>query len=261
MIFNSLNTNDSIALTLIMPVHNEGVRVIPAITTLAFTVKVPLQLLIVYDDNDDVTIQVVKEMITVFPNIVLLQNKYSRIIGAIKTGFEHNQSKIVGIWVSYHVDPYGLVNDMYELAHRGCQLVSGNRFNKLKRFSRGNPMKKLLSRGGNFILNRLIGMPLGDITTSLKLYTKDFIIENPIETVDSGGWALSSELAIKACIRGVRVGEVEFKPQNTSMINGISNFRVFAQLDQYLHWLRLGIKHRHVIRKNYANGKYFFKHI
>ena len=141
---------------------------------------------------------------------------------------------------------------MYEkIINENCDLVSGNRFNKIKRISRGNPLKKILSRTGNYLLNRIIGIPLGDITTSLKLYKKDFITSTPIETEISGGWSLNTELVVKGAIKGVKFGEIEFLPENTNIINGVSNFKVFKQLSFYLKWLYLGYKNRFNIKSNY----------
>jgi len=254
-LYNSLADTEDVKLTLIMPVHYEGVNVIPTITTLAYTTLIPLEILVVYDKEDDPTFEVIRRMQGVFPNLVLVKNKYRKAIGAIKTGIEVNTTDIVGIWVSYHVDPHGLINSMYHLCSSGCHLVSGNRFNKVQRVSRGNILKKLLSRAGNYILNRAIGMPLGDITTSIKMYNRGFLLKNPIKTTKSGGWSLSAELAVKACIEGVKVGEVEFGPENTNMINGVTNFKVFAQLDQYIRWLRLGLRNARIIKANYADGE------
>lgn len=238
-------------LTLVMPVRGEGVRVIPAISTLAFTIRVPFELLVVYDREDEPTVSVVRGFEHFFPNMRLVRNTRSGVVGAIRTGFDAAVADVVGVWVSYHVDPFGLVNDMFLKIEQGCDLVSGNRFNRIKRVSRGNPIKKLLSRAGNWTLNRLIGVPLGDITTSMKLYRKSFLKENPIETTSAGGWALSTELAVKAAIQGRPMAEVEFLPQNVNMIHGVTNFRVFGQLDQYLKWLWVGIKNRKRIRSHY----------
>lgn len=257
MPFNALELNKKSYLTLVMPVLNEGVRVIPTISTLAFTVKVPLNLIIVYDNPDDNTIPVLRDLLEIFPNISLIRNRGKGVIGAISTGFEFSETEIIGVWIPYHVDPYGLINKMYDLANNGCSLVSGNRFNKVKRITRGSMVKKLLSRGGNYVLNRIIGVPFGDVTTSIKLYNKKFLDKTPIETKLSGGWALSTELAIKASVGGYKLGEVEFMPENTNIIRGVSNFKVFKQLDQYIKWLFYGFKNRRLIINNYANKKNF----
>ncbi len=251
MIYNALNHSEKSRLSIVMPILNDGVGVIPVITTLAFTVEVPFELVVIYDSENDPTINVIKDFRYLFPSIKLFRNMMPGVINAVKTGFENCESDYICVWVSYAVDPYGLINEMYRKALDGCDLVSGNRFNKIKRVSRGNPIKKILSRGGNYILNRLIGIPLGDITTSCKLYRKSFLRENPIETQFSGGWALSTELAVKAAIAGYKLGEVEFLPQNANLIHGISNFKVFTHLDQYIKWLYLGFKNRKIIRKNY----------
>jgi dolichol-phosphate mannosyltransferase len=251
MINNALNHSDKSQLSLVMPVLDEGARVIPVIATLAYTVKVPLELIAVYDSDDSSTKKVIEDLKIYFPNVKLVRNHGTGVIKAIQSGFGNCESDIVGIWTPYHVDPFGVVNEMYDLVAGGYDLVSGNRFNKVKRFSRGNPIKKLLSRTGNYLLNRLIGIPLGDITTNAKLYRKKVLREIPIETKRSGGWAMVTELAVKSAIKGYRITEIEFLPQNVNMIHGISNFKVFKHLDQYVKWLWYGFKNRKVIKKNY----------
>lgn len=255
MIYNALNQKEPCKLSLVMPVLNEGVRVIPAIATLAYTVKVPLELVVVYDTENNPTVAVIKELQCYFPKIKLVKNLAKGVIKAIETGFDDCESDLVGIWVSYHVDPFGVVNQMYELVAQGMDFVSGNRFNKIKRVSRGNPIKKLLSRTGNYVLNRLIGIPLGDITTNIKLYKKSVLKQIPIETKTSGAWAMITELTVKAAIKGYKLAEVEFLPDNVNLIHGISNFRVFKHLDQYVKWLWLGIKNRKIIKNNYRSLK------
>lgn len=242
-------------ISLVMPVLNDGARIIPAICTLAFTVKYTFELIVVYDLDEDTSLPFVKMLQEKFDFIRLEKNQGKRVIGALQTGFDAAESDVVGIWLPYHVDPFGLINKMYEkMVHEQCVVVSGNRFNKVKRISRGSTIKKLLSRGGNYLLNRIIGIPFGDITTSIKLYKKDFINETPIETKITGGWSFNTELAVKAAIKGVKLGEVEFLPENTNIITGVSNFKVFKQLDYYLKWLNLGFKNRKVIMKNYPRN-------
>lgn len=240
--------------SLVMPVLNEGERIIPAIATLGLSIKYPFELIIIYDNDNDCTLPIIKELQLNFDFIKIKKNNGKKVIGAIKTGFESASCSVVGIWLPYHVDPFGLINKMYEkIRDENCILVSGNRFNKIKRISRGNPLKKILSRTGNYLLNRIIGIPLGDITTSIKLYQKDFILSTPIETDTAGGWSLNTELVVKGAIKGVKFGEIEFLPENSNIINGISNFKVFKQLSFYLKWLYFGYKNRTVIKSNYNN--------
>jgi len=148
------------------------------------------------------------------------------------------------------VDPYGMLNKMYDLILSGCDVVSANRFMKVKRYNRGGLIKKILSRGGNFILWKLVGSPFGDTTTSIKMYRKSFLLKYPIETERAGGWALSLELAIKASMYGYKLGELVLTPLNINLIQGLSNFKVFKFLPHYFKWVLFGLRNRRKISEN-----------
>lgn len=246
------NTDSKKILTLIMPVFNEGDAVIPVIATLFLTVHYPFKLIIVYDLPDDVTIKTVEKLQQYFPDLYLVQNKWGRgVLNAIKTGFIYADTPYVGIWVSYHLDPFGILNDMVEKMENGCDLVSANRFTADKTRARGNTIKKLLSQGGNIVLNKIIGMPITDVTTSIKVYRKSLLDSLEIETVVNGGWAVSSELAIKAAIKGYKLAEIPLEAKNINLIHGLTKFRVLRQLPEYFRWLFIGWKNRKLIKSHF----------
>lgn len=77
------------------------------------------------------------------------------------------------------------------------------------------------------------------------------IDELGMDTVVAGGWAVSSELAIKAAIKGYRMAEIPLERKNINLIHGITNFKVLKQLPTYFRWLFLGWKNRKLIRDHY----------
>ncbi len=244
------NTNDKL-LTLIMPVYNEGDAVIPVISTLFLTVKYPFKIIVVYDLPDDPTILTVQRLQEVFRDIYLMRNEFGRgVLNAIKTGLRNADTQYVGIWISYHVDPFGILNRMVEKMEEGFDMLSASRFSYETIKARGSTFKRLLSYIGNNILNKVIGMPITDITTSLKVYRKSLLDDIEIETLVNGGWALSSELAIKSAIKGYRLAEVPLETKNVNLIHGITNFKVFRQLPEYFRWLYLGWRNRKIIKEN-----------
>ncbi len=246
---------DEKILTLVLPVYNEGDAVIPVISTLFLTVRYPFKLFVVYDSPDDVTVTTIRKLQKYFGDLYLVQNEWNRgVLNAIKTGFQHSDTKYVGIWVSYHLDPFGILNDMIEKLEKGCDLVSANRFAVDSDRARGNPVKKMFSYAGNIVMNRIIGMPISDVTTSIKVYRKSLLDSLQIETVVNGGWAVSSELAIKAAIQGYRLDEIQLEKKNINLIHGLTNFRVLKQLPTYFQWLFLGWKNRKLI-KSHLNNK------
>jgi glycosyltransferase involved in cell wall biosynthesis len=241
-------TNDKI-LTLVLPVYNEGDAVIPVIATLFLTVRYPFKIVVVYDLPTDKTVPTVEKMQKYFENLYLVQNELGRgVLNAIKTGLQHADTRYVGIWLAYHLDPFGILNDMVLKLEEGCDLVSANRFTVESKRARGHYIKKLMSYGGNIVLNRIIGMPISDVTTSIKVYRKSLLDDLEIETVVNGGWAVSSELAIKAAIKGCRLGEAPLERKNINLIHGLTNFKVLKQLPTYFHWLYLGWKNRKLIK-------------
>jgi glycosyltransferase involved in cell wall biosynthesis len=255
---NGHKIRDDKILTLVLPVYNEGEAVIPVISTLFLTIRYPFKLFVIYDSPDDKTIVTIKKLQRLFKDIYLIQNEWRRgVLNAIKTGFKHVDTPYVGIWVAYHVDPFGVLNDMVEKLENGYDLVSANRFTVEGRRARGNPIKKLLSYGGNMTLNKVIGMPISDVTTSIKVYKKSLLDDFKIETVVNSGWAMSMEIAIKAAIKGYRLAEIPLEKKNINLIHGITQFKVLKQLPEYLRWLFFGWKNRKLIKENnkiYSGG-------
>ncbi len=238
-------------LTLILPVYNEGDAVIPVISTLFLTVRYPFKIFVVHDSPDDITVPTVKNLQKYFDDIYLVRNEWNRgVLNAIKTGFKNADTPYVGVWVAYHLDPFGIINSMIEKLENGCDLVSANRFTVDNTRARGNSIKKLLSYGGNIVLNKIIGMPISDITTSIKVYRRSMLDSLEIETVVNGGWAVSSELTIKAAIKGYRMDEIPLEKKNITLVHGLTNFKVLKQLPTYFHWLYLGWKNRKLIRSH-----------
>jgi glycosyltransferase involved in cell wall biosynthesis len=243
-------------LTLVLPVYNEGDAVIPIIATLFLTVRHPFKILVIYDSPDDVTVRTVEKLQPFYPDLFLMKNEWGRgVLNAIKTGFKHSDTPYIGIWLAYHLDPFGIVNDMIVKLDAGYDLVSANRFTVDSKRARGNYIKKLFSSAGNMVLNRIIGMPISDVTTSIKIYRKSLLDDVKIETVVNGGWSVSSELAIKAAIKGYRLAEIPLERKNINLIHGLSNFKVLKQLPTYFRWLFLGWKNRKLIKSYLGDHK------
>lgn len=253
MMTKAETTDNEKLLTLIMPVYNEGDAVIPVISTLFLTIKHPFKIFVVHDSPDDPTVKTVKKLQKHFKDVHLVQNDWDRgVLNAIKTGFRKADTPYVGVWVAYHLDPFRILDDMLEKMENGCDLVSANRFTIDSSRARGNTIKKLFSKGGNIVLNKIIGMPISDITTSIKVYRQTMLDKMEIETVVNGGWAVNAELAIKAAIGGFRMDEIHLEKKNMTLVNGLTNFKVLKQLPTYFQWLYLGWKNRKLI-KSYHN--------
>src|SRR5512140_482227 len=74
-------------LTIVMPVWNEGERVVPTIRALAAAVRTPFELLVVHDMPDDTTVPVVERLSAEVPGLRAHRNELGRgVLNAMKAG-------------------------------------------------------------------------------------------------------------------------------------------------------------------------------
>ena len=238
-------------LTLVVPVLNDGNLVIPSIATLKLTLRTPFEVLFVHEDDRDPTLPAIQKLQEHFDGIRLVLNTGRRgVIPSIRTGLASVRTPFVGIWIAYHVDPHGVVDRMMDVARDGYELVSTSRFKAEGFVARGSFPKRLLSFAGNLFLHRIVGMPISDITTSLKIYRKSALDQISTQTTVDGGWAFNAELSIKMAIAGYRLAEVPLERKNLNLMYGVSHFRVLRYLPEYLRWLIHGLRNRHKIRNS-----------
>jgi len=236
------------ALTLIMPVFHDGRRVVPVVTSLFGTVDRELHLLAIYDHPDDPTCPVLTELQQQFPGLVPLRNRYgSGAFNAVRTGLAQARDEYVGIWMSYHVDPEGRINAMLRLMDGGCDLVSAHRAPGQLRQGRGSLARNALSRVGNGALSRIAGLPIRDVSTSVKIFRKSALDRIDTETSEEYGWSALVEWTLKMARDGRRMAEVRFGPQNLQFVSRESNFRVRQQLRSYLKWYGFALANRRAV--------------
>jgi len=241
------------SLTLLIPVFNDGDRVIPVITTLFHTVNHELIIIAIYDSEDDPTYSTLLRLAKIYPNLRVVKNHWKNGgLNAIKTGLEETQSEYVGIWVSYHIDPMGKINDMLELMDQGYDMVSADRFDANAPHSRGGVIKKLVSRIGNSVVSNMLSIPVNDLSTSIKIFRKSCLEKIETETTAGFGWSVIVEWTIKMALQGNKIGQVAFGQENLNFLHSDSNFKLTKQVTAYFKWLQFGFKNRKIIRSNYS---------
>ena len=236
-------------ISIIIPVFNDGPNIIPVISTLIFTIKREYELIIVYDYDDDITLRNLKHY-SEYNNILVLPNEFGAgAINAVKTGINYVKYDYVMIWMSYHIDPYGKINDMLAMMDRGADLVSANRFKTSLSHGRDNRVKNVISRYGNLLFKVLTHGILCDVTTSIKIFRtkklKNIIEElNPIQ-----GWSILVEWTFKFMTNGYVVDQIDFNENNLQFMYRKSNFKLKQQLKSYLSCIILAVRNRKKIKR------------
>lgn len=227
-------------LSIVMPVYNEGEVIAKTINGVEAAVKIPHELLIVYDMDEDSTVPPVKKLQKKYKSLKLVKNIYGRgALNALKTGIEKATGDAVCIMMADLTDEPKVVNQMMEKFNNGYDLVAASRYMKGGHQIGGPLIKQVLSRGAGLSLHYLIGIPTHDATNSFKLYRNSFLKKNKIES--DGGFELGIELCLKAYFDGWKITEV---PTTWTYLAKESRFMLKKWLPKYLNWYLWAISQR-----------------
>lgn len=242
--------NELSMLSVVCPVYNEADNIERLLDELRTKVSVPMDVLIVYDMDDDNTLPVVYNIADKYPfKIKLIKNIYGHgALNAIKTGFEKSQNEAVLVVMADLSDDLTVVDEMYRLITlEGYDIVCGSRYMPGGRQIGGPIIKRTLSRLAGISLHYLTGLPTHDVTNSFKMYSQKIIKEFKVES--KGGFEIGMELVVKAFVTGRKI--TELPTIWTDRKSGQSRFRMWKWLPNYLKWYFYTFK-KFIKRKNFV---------
>ena len=224
-------------ITIIIPINYNGPKLYPVISTLIFTIKTKYQIIAVYDHDDDVSHPTLDRIIYSNNNITKLKNKYGEgPITAVRTGLNSAKYEYFIVWMSYHLDPEGKLNEMIEIMNSGANLVSANRFSSRYSHGRGSKLKLIMSKYGNFFLKIITKSNMSDFTTSIKIFrTEDLKKFNKKINFDYPGWSVITFWTLQILNEEMKYEEVDFGENNLQFIFGKSNFNIFKSIRGYIN--------------------------
>jgi glycosyltransferase involved in cell wall biosynthesis len=228
-------------LTAVMPVWNEGERVVPTIRAFAASVRAPYELLVVHDMPEDTTVPVVERLGPEIPGLRSHHNTLGPgVLNAMKAGMAAARAPYVLVTMSDGSDEYADVDRMIALARSGADVVAASRYMRGGRQVGGPRLKRLLSRAAGLSLHWFAGVPIHDATSNFKLYSRRFLDATPIES--TAGFELAIELSVKATLQGRRLAEVPTTWRDRT--GGESRFRLRKWLPHYLRWYGVAFRGR-----------------
>jgi len=215
-----------------MPVYNEGEVIDKTTRSVESSVKIPHELLIIYDMDEDTTVPQVLKLQKKFPNVKLVKNIYGRgALNALKTGLKKARGEAVCVMMADLTDDPKVLNKMVEKFDQGYDLAAASRYMKGGRQIGGPLVKQIMSRVAGISLHYLVGLPTYDATNSFRLYSRKFLDKTKIES--NGGFELALELTVKAHFGGYKVTEV---PTIWTYLAKESRFYMRKWIPKYLKW-------------------------
>jgi len=225
----------SLPLSVVVPVYNEEKHIEPLLENIrVHTADLPLEVLVIYDFEEDSTLPVVSRIRGDFPfSIRLVRNRYGRgALNAIRTGLEEGSGEAAVVLMADLSDDLSVLKRMHELIRDGYDLVCGSRYMKGGAQIGGPLIKKTMSRLAGVSLHHLTGIPTLDVTNSFKMYSRRLLDHVNVES--RGGFEIGMEIAVKAFLEGFRITEVPSVWRDRE--HGKSRFRTAAWLPRYLKW-------------------------
>jgi dolichol-phosphate mannosyltransferase len=218
---------------------------------LSAIVDVPCEILVIYDSLDDNSIPVVKKIQKTHPQIKSVQNKLGKgIFNAIKAGINNARGDYIFITAADDIGPVMAIEDMLELMRQGCKLVSCTRYAHGGRVLGGSAIGRPLSKIANKLFYWTACSALTDSTIGIKMFDHDIFNQIKLES-EPIGFAFAFELAIKAQIAGMKLGEVPIVSLNR--LYGKSSFAFGTWVKEYSKWFLYGLKNYNKLRKNRKN--------
>jgi glycosyltransferase involved in cell wall biosynthesis len=216
-----------------MPVYREGASISSRLAIVCAELAADAELLVVYDIEDDPTVAYVRDVAASDGRVRPVHNTVGRgPANAIRFGFAASRAQVVVVTMADGSDDASHVMALARLVQDGAAVAAASRYTAGGRQEGGPFLKRTLSRLAGWTLHVFARVPIHDVTSAFKAYSKSFIDSVSIES--TGGFEITLELVAKA--HRLRLPMAEIPTVWHDRTEGSSNFRLAKWLPSYLRW-------------------------
>lgn len=219
-------------LSIAIPAHNEEENIGQVIEQIESKIKFPFDLIVVNDHSVDRTAEIVSGLTKKYDNLMLVENKLTGgFANAVKTGLLNAKTDVVVPVMGDLCDDLGTIPLMFAKIAEGFDVVCGSRYIKSGARIGGSKVKGFFSFFVGLTMAIFTGIPTRDVANAFKMYRKQVIDSMNIE---STGFEISMEMALKAYFKGFKVTEVPTIWRERE--KGKSSFKMFNLTPNYSRW-------------------------
>ncbi len=221
-------------LSVIIPAYNEEQNLpetIDGILAALRRERIAFEIVIVNDNSQDLTRQLIVDRMRVDPELVVVDNPPPGGFGrAIRTGLQSFRGDAVAIMMADHSDdPEDLVRCFRKLGE-GYDCVFGSRFREGSTVTSYPPLKLTVNRAVNTLLRLLFMVSCNDLTNAFKVYRRSAI--EGLGPLQASHFNITIELSLSCVIRGYRIAEIPINWYGRTW--GVSNLKLSAMGRRYL---------------------------
>jgi len=225
-------------LTVVVPAHNEEENICNVISSIEDKLNFPFELVVVNDHSLDGTAGIVLDLAKKYSNINLVENSLAPgFANAIRTGLDSVKTEVVVPVMGDLCDDLGTIPLMFDKIKEGFDVVCAGRYIKGGGRIGGSKVKGFFSFFVGRTMSMFTGIPARDVANAFKMYRREVIQSINIE---STGFEISMELALKAYFNGFKITEVPTVWRERE--KGKSSFKMFNLTPNYFRWYLWAIK-------------------
>jgi dolichol-phosphate mannosyltransferase len=219
--------------SIIIPVYNEGERILTCLGRILREVTLPCEVLVVHDFPEDTTVAYVQKMAEEDPRVRAVLNTYGRgPANAIRFGIDAAAAPVAVVTMADGSDDPRQIDELARLVDRGVAVAAASRYMPGGQQVGGPRIKRLMSRWAGKSLHLLARVGTRDATNSFKAYSTDFVREVGIDS--RCGFEIGLELTAKATRLRLPVAELPTIWLDRQL--GESRFDLARWMPSYLRW-------------------------
>lgn len=222
-----------IPLEIVIPIYNEGDKVIKLLNMFNSFVKNKFRVLLCYDNEKDNIFEYKNELKNYKFEIVMVKNSFTGPCHAIKQGLLYSDSDCVIVFPADDFLNINLIDQMYSLYKNGNDVVVPSRFMKGGSMIGCPIIKEILVRSASIILFYFSNIGVRDATNGFRLFSRNLL--NKVNIESSKGFAYSLELLAKSKKLGMQSCELPAKWEEREF-KSKSRFKLLYWLPEYLRW-------------------------
>ena len=228
---------DKAPLDIIIPIYNEGDKVLKLLSTFQDIVKTRIRVLLCYDHEDDNVFHYKDDLSKLNFNVVFVKNPSSGPCAAIKEGLFYGESECVIVYPADDFLNVKIIDKMYFAFKEKNDIVVASRFIKGGSMKGCPLIKSILVRVASTTLFILSSIPVKDASNGFRLFSRHLL--NLVDIESKVGFAYSLELLAKCNRLKLKIHEIPAQWEERS--EGSSRFKIFKWLPEYLKWYFYGL--------------------
>jgi len=220
--------------SVLIPAYNEQENIIPTLESLAEALRaesIPFELLVVNDNSTDDTAQVITRKSEEIGEIRLVHNTPPGGLGrAIRCGLNHFSGDVLAVVMADSSDHPEDVVRCYRKIEEGYDCVFGSRFIQGSKVTHYPPVKLVVNRIVNKVMQLLFLTHHNDLTNAFKVYRRH-VIES-ILPLQAAHFNITIEMSLSSLIRRYRIAQIPITWSGRTW--GVSNLRLRKMGRRYL---------------------------